>query len=71
MLAFKGSSPQEKTEDFSESDRFRACGVFKTATAYKVVTEYNLDYGYYQGLLEMLEGAFIQASISQLHKLLY
>ena len=43
-----GSSPQEKTEAFSELDRFKACGVFKTATAYKVVTEYNLDYGYYR-----------------------
>ena len=48
LLAFKVSSPQEKTEAFSESDRFKACGVFKTATAYKVVTEYNLDYGYYR-----------------------
>ena len=47
LLAFKESSPQEKTEDFSESDRFKACGVFMTTTAYKVVTEYNLDYGYY------------------------
>ena len=48
LLAFKVSSPQEKTEAFSESDRFKACGVFKTATAYKVVTEYNLDFGYYR-----------------------
>ena len=48
LLAFKGSSPQEKTEAFSESDRYKACGVFKTATAYKVVTEYNLDFGYYR-----------------------
>ena len=48
LLAFKVSSPQEKTEAFSESDRFKACGVFKTATAYKVVTEYNLNFGYYR-----------------------
>ena len=87
VLGFKGASPQEKTEAFSETDRFKACGVFKTATAYKVVTEYNLDFGYYRsadpffivktekellkGLLETLEGTVIQASISQLHKLLY
>lgn len=48
LLGFKAASPQEKTEAFSESDRFKACGVFKTATAYKVVTEYNLDYGCYR-----------------------
>ena len=33
VLGFKGASPQEKTEAFSETDR---------------VTEYNLDYGYYR-----------------------
>ena len=44
VLGFKGASPQEKTEAFSETDRFKACGVFMTTTAYKVVTEYNLDY---------------------------
>lgn len=48
VLGFKGASPQEKTEAFSETDRFKACGVFMTTTAYKVVTEYNLDYGYYR-----------------------
>lgn len=48
VLGFKVASPQEKTEAFSEADRFKACGVFMTATAYKVVTEYNLDYGYYR-----------------------
>lgn len=46
VLGFEGASPQEKTEAFSETDRFKACGVFMTTTAYKVVTEYNLDYGY-------------------------
>ena len=48
VLGFKVASPQEKTEAFSETDRFKACGVFMTTTAYKVVTEYNLDYGYYR-----------------------
>ena len=48
VLGFEGASPQEKTEAFSETDRFKACGVFMTTTAYKVVTEYNLDYGYYR-----------------------
>lgn len=48
VLGFKGALPQEKTEAFSETDRFKACGVFMTTTAYKVVTEYNLDYGYYR-----------------------
>ena len=48
LLGFKAASPQEKTEAFSETDRFKACGVFMTTTAYKVVTEYNLDYGYYR-----------------------
>ena len=48
VLGCKGASPQEKTEAFSETDRFKACGVFMTTTAYKVVTEYNLDFGYYR-----------------------
>ena len=48
LLGFKAASPQEKTDAFSETDRFKACGVFMTTTAYKVVTEYNLDFGYYR-----------------------
>lgn len=48
LFTSNGSLPQKETGTFSETVRYMACGIFKTATAYKVVTEYNLDYGYYR-----------------------